>query len=155
MIRRSSHADQRLIISKFWQQTLRQILTQPASFLTCEILRLPRGGLVNRYMRIFLTFYLSGALHVLAEYAGGRHLQDSGTLRFFSTQVLGIMIEDGAQAVYRSARASRKDVPLQFWARSLGYTWVIVFLFWSSPAWIYPDAAEQPKPTVLPFTIMS
>ena len=106
-------------------------------------------------MRIFLTFYLSGVLHALAEYAGGRHLQDSGTLRFFSTQVVGIIIEDGVEAVYRYARGCSMDVSVPLWARSIGYLWVMAFLVWSTPAWIYPDAAEQPKQPLLPFTILS
>lgn len=130
------------------------VFTHPASFLTYGVLRLPKHTIRARYTHVFFTFLISGLLHVGAEIGGERPLQDSGTLRFFITQVLGIMIEDTVQATFRSARLKSEGRRRPLWLRPLGYVWVVAFLYWSTPAWLYPDAAGPPKISFLPFTIV-
>lgn len=141
--------------SVFWHQTLRSILTHPSSLLCHRILRLPRGSFIARYTKIFITFSLSGLLHAIAELGGGLALQDSGTLRFFCTQVLGIMIEDSVQVAYRSL--CNRSVPHRSapWMKVIGYAWVLMFFFWSTPAWLYPNAAKGAAQGFLPFRVMS
>ena len=148
---------QRLIpfSSVFWHQTLRQILTHPASFFTYDVSKLAKGTLAARYLNIFLVFLLSGILHTIAEYAGGLALQYSGTLRFFCTQVLGIIMEDSVEFIFRTTRPAALNISSPLWARLIGYTWVISFLFWSTPAWLYPQASAGPQEKFLPFSIVT
>lgn len=60
-------------------------------------------------------------------------IHDSGALRFFLTQALGIMLEDGAQEIYRRL-GGKPDVL----SRIAGYLWVVAFLSWSTAVWQYP-----------------
>lgn len=59
--------------------------------------------------------------------------KDSGAMRFFCTQALGIMLEDGAQEVFRRF-GGKPGLP----SRLLGYVWIVMFLSWSTAAWLYP-----------------
>ena len=72
-------------------------------------------------------------------------LSETGAMRFFVTQVLGFAIEDAVQAVYR-----RTAKPRPVMARVCGYAWVVVFLLWSTPAWVYAyTRAARREDTVL------
>jgi hypothetical protein len=65
--------------------------------------------------------------------------EESGSIRFFCVQAVGIMIEDGAQELYRriyGKATANSGSPL--WTKLVGYIWVVAFLTWSTPAWIYP-----------------
>ena len=62
-------------------------------------------------------------------------VSDSGALRFFTTQALGIMLEDGVQESFGRIRGGRKP---GLWSRVVGYFWVLAFLSWSTAAWQYP-----------------
>ncbi len=72
--------------------------------------------------------------------------------------MLGIILEDGAKALYRmgSARTSSKHPPS--WARLVGYSWVALFLTWSTPAFTYTMSAAysgETKDEILPFSPLS
>lgn len=71
-------------------------------------------------------------------------LSESGALRCFCAQALGIMLEDGAQEVYR--RFGGKPGLL---SRIVGYIWVLAFLSWSTAAWQYPATLVTKKEDVL------
>lgn len=117
----------------FWHQILQLNLRGPARFITYDILRLPRSGLIQRYALNFLVFFLSGCLHVATDMATSIPPNDSGAIRFFSTQALGIMLEDGAQEIF-----SRLGGKHGLSSRFLGYVWLVVFLSCSTAVWQYP-----------------
>ncbi|KAI9706837.1 MAG: hypothetical protein M1812_008212 [Candelaria pacifica] len=122
-----------------WHQTLRRQLSAFANLFTYSILHLPRGILIARYTHIFFAFFGSGMMHLIADIGGKVRVRDSGCLSFFCAQALGIVLEDGVQEMYRRLRGSSTPGPLEKGAmRVLGYAWVVVFLSWSAPAWIYP-----------------
>ena len=56
-------------------------------------------------------------------------------MKFFTTQVLGIMLEDGAQEIHRRVRGGTTTA---LWSRIVGYVWVVAFLSWSTAVWQYP-----------------
>ena len=96
----------------------------------------------------------------------GRH----GAMRFFCTQFLGIVVEDGVQAVWsRSRRVEKRGrgegesegeggrvgknwMMLRRW---VGYLWVMAFLVWSGPVFQYPVmVAKRPVgDELLPFSV--
>jgi hypothetical protein len=84
-------------------------------------------------------------VHFVSDYAKGLSWEQSGGVRFFCTQALGIMIEDGVQAVYRSASGEKKDGQKdKVWKRVMGWVWMVgFFLFWSTPAWFFPIAVGE------------
>ena len=137
----------------FWHQTLRQRISSPSYLITYSWLRLRQGGIVARYVNIFLTFMVSGLLHVAEEYGTGVTLQQSGSMRFFCTQVLGVMFEDTIQAVFHSLAGQR----YRRWTKVVGYVWFALWMVWSSPAWLYPklqnnQGGERDK--FLPFSLL-
>lgn len=105
---------------------------------------------MGRYLCLTLIFSLSGVLHVLAEYGGGRPFKRSGTMRFFLTQVLGIIIEDGVGMIKILVLRGKESYPKV--EKLIGYIWVILFLIWSTPAWLYPDLSQSQTQPFLPFS---
>jgi hypothetical protein len=73
-------------------------------------------------------------MHAAADLGGGVLTKQSGALRFFCTQALGIMLEDGVQEVYRIFFGNRHGR----FCKAIGYVWLFAFLSWSTPAWAYP-----------------
>lgn len=70
----------------------------------------------------------------------------SGALQFFTTQVLGVMLEDGVQEIYRRARGGTTPA---LWSRVVGYAWVLAFLCWSTAVWQYPALLIMKKEDVV------
>ncbi|MCJ1404229.1 hypothetical protein MMC11_007454 [Xylographa trunciseda] len=143
----------------FWHQHLRSKLTALSAFVTHRVLGLRKGFFTARYTNVFLAFFISGSVHWLTVYAAGLTLlQACAAFQYFCAQVLGIMIEDGVQAMYRrlapQSGGSQKHPPL-WWARALGYLWVAAFLTWSTPAFIYAMVAANKggdRDEILPFS---
>ena len=142
-------------LSKCWHQILRQPYTNHASFLINRILRLPKGSLIARYANLITVFFISGVLHTIAEVGGGVPWYQSGTTRFYCTQALGIMLEDAVIAACHSARPREWNSLVLILIRSLGHSWVIAVLLWTSPAWFYPVMAQPFDAKFLPFSIIT
>ena len=106
-----------------------------------------------------MTFLLCGLMHAVGDVTSGMSWQESGATRFFVTQALGIVLEDGVQAIYRSASGHdriRTHPPL--WTRFIGYLWLLSFLTWSSPAWFYPltrTMNQEAKDMVVHFSFVA
>jgi len=136
----------------------RQTFGGPARFLVHDVLKIPQSTLVARYSKILATFFISGLLHLSADVAMGIALGESGSIRFFCTQALGIFLEDGVQALYhhivpKEHRSSRQGSL----AKMVGYAWLAMFLVWSTPIWAYPAIRRnrgEAKDILLPFSIM-
>ncbi|KAB5571998.1 membrane bound O-acyl transferase family-domain-containing protein [Coniochaeta sp. 2T2.1] len=136
-----------------WHQFLRHNFATPAGFLAHSVLRLPSRGLVQRYIKLFLVFLFSGLVHLVIEVKAevGIRLRDSGALRFFLMQAVGIVIEDAVQAGWRrvSGGGGRSGA---VWKKVVGAVWVVVFLAWSTPCWGFPyvihndPGADRPLP---------
>ncbi|KAL8707943.1 MAG: hypothetical protein Q9220_007086 [cf. Caloplaca sp. 1 TL-2023] len=140
-----------------WHQMLRKHFSAPASVVVHQVLGLRKGGLVARYTHLFLVFLISGLMHTWVEVGQGFTWQESGQLHFFMTQVLGIVLEDGVQAIFRRWKGISRGKETSLGRRTAGYLWVMVFLWWSTPAWFYTrlrtsDGGEKEK--VLPFSLI-
>jgi len=120
--------------SIFWHQTNARKFSSIAHYTVHQWLNLPRGTLVSRYLRIVLAFLSSGFMHLLDDFASGVKFQDSGAMRFFIAQGLGMVIED---IFYKKYRSSTTVIPKNI-SRVLGYVWVSLYLTWTVPAYIYP-----------------
>ncbi len=133
------------------------MLSSPARFITYDVLGLRKGGFVGRYLFIFLTFWLSGVLHLSGELATGLPWYESGVVRFFYTQTLGILIEDGVQATYRAITGGVRDSKAEpaLWKRIAGWIWVASWISWSLPVNSYPMARRDTGQGLLPFSIVA
>ncbi len=82
------------------------------------------------HQNLQIVFFISGCLHSVSDMSASLPPRDSGALRFFCMQALGIMLEDGFQNMfYRVGGQSG------FLSRAIGYVWVLLFLSWSIAVW--------------------
>lgn len=139
----------------YWHQGLRQTLHSLAAFVTHRLFGLKHGGLLGRYLKIALVFYLSGAMHIFGDIAAGLDWYGSGVIRYFGTQVLGLMIEDCVQAAYHLAvKSDKRAVNYGLWQHVLGFVWVLSFMAWSVPVYTYPTSRRDRGQGVLPVKVL-
>ncbi|KAJ5200719.1 hypothetical protein N7491_008475 [Penicillium cf. griseofulvum] len=139
---------------KFWHQMLRLPLTSTSNFLARDVLRLPRSSFVERYVNVFVVFFLSGLIHVVIDSLRSVSLKELGTMSFFLSFVVGYMIEDGVIALWKRTRGSQNDSLPAWWQRALGYCWVITWLGVTSP-WFFRSAMMKPEEqmVLVPFSV--
>jgi hypothetical protein len=102
-------------------------------FLLFSVLRLPQGPF-SKTLRLIITFFTSGLIHVLMDLGFGVSAGQSGALWFFCLHSLGIIFED---LVRFTCHGMIKQVNLR-WRLLVGYVWVSVFFLWSAPVWLNP-----------------
>ena len=132
----------------FWHQLLRKALTGWTDLAADRVLRLRRGTLLSRYVRLFLAFFMSGVLHIFMDRAFELGSGDLASVIFFSLQALAIMVEDAVQAA-----TAGLDVPGPV-RRLVGYIWVVAFLWWSTPRWFYPGARAVDPGNMAPWSVV-
>jgi Membrane bound O-acyl transferase family len=137
----------------------RQPFSSIGKFLVEDILCLKNHRLIARYSKILATFFVSGLLHLVGDLALGMSVSESGSVRFFCMQALGIAIEDSVQAIFHAVCGGkgRMNASTQAWARSIGYVWVVAFLAWSTPVWVYPAICINKggaNDRILPFSML-
>ncbi|KAL6719423.1 hypothetical protein ACLMJK_003663 [Lecanora helva] len=139
----------------FWHQTTRRKFSAPANFLCFLVLRVSKGTLVARYTLLTLTFLISGVFHRVGDMASGLKWKESGALRFFAMQAVGIMVEDIVQGTFRLIwHQDRTSAPPRGWKRALGSIWLALWLFWTTPCWNYPLVQITSGQSVLPFSLL-
>ncbi|KAI6785817.1 uncharacterized protein J7T54_006156 [Emericellopsis cladophorae] len=85
----------------FYHQGLRRAITGPADAFVDQILRIRRGTLLSRYVRLTLAFALSGVIHWGAEVCSGVAKPDRSQFLFFTSQAFAVMSEDVVQSLYK------------------------------------------------------
>lgn len=142
---------------KFWHQSLRQHITSPARWISQDILKLPHGS-ISRLAILAIAFLGSGMMHLTANLSSGVSHVETGIFQFFFTQVGGILVEDQIKTLYRRLRSKSKKISQpSILARIIGYVWVVAFMIWTVPAWVYPEASKPVAPgpnSVLPFSVV-
>lgn len=127
-----------------------------------KILRLRRGSNFARYTHLVVAFLASGIMHMLIDISSGLPFSDSGAIRFFLMQAVGIAFEDGVQSAWRRLFApSEAGMASQAftwrWQMVIGYVWVLLWLSWSSPIAYYPilEANKgESKDIIVPVSII-
>ncbi|KAJ4137168.1 hypothetical protein NW768_002749 [Fusarium equiseti] len=133
----------------FWHQLYRRTLTGWGDFIPDKALGLRRGTLLSRYVRLTLAFLLSGLMHhpMVSVYSLGA--DDTWSCeKFFLLQAFGIMVEDAVQTMAEGLSLPR---PMR---RLAGYTWVVVFLVWSTPVWMFPPMRQGDSGQMVPFSFV-
>ncbi|KAJ5157830.1 uncharacterized protein N7482_008930 [Penicillium canariense] len=130
---------------KFWHQYLRQPFTAVSNFIARDVLHLPRPSILERYTNIFLVFLLSGMLHVIVDHIQTVPYEYSGSLIGFPIMALGIMLEDGVQALWKTLSSSAGKEPSSdeesvppLWQRAVGYIWTMTWLAVTSTWYLHP-----------------
>jgi hypothetical protein len=123
----------------FWHQNIRATFEGISNYITHDLLHLPKGSLIARYSNLYISFIVSGLIHIGTDFAVGVSLRESGSLQYFSTLATGIMLEDAIQAIWSHiVGPNRPGQPTPLWQRCVGYLWTILFMVWCTPKWIYP-----------------
>lgn len=121
-----------------------------------DVLGMPRGSALRGYSVILAVFVMSGLLHVLVDTTQAIPWEFSGATAFFSSTVLGIMIEEGLQGIWRkmNPRTSAQASP-PLWARTLGLAWVVTWMGVTS-TWYFTPIIQVPAETVtlIPFSMV-
>ncbi|MCJ1267838.1 hypothetical protein MMC22_007724 [Lobaria immixta] len=143
--------------SVFWHQNNRQKVSDLVDFFLHTVFQRSKKTTTTKYLSFLLHFFLSGLLHAGTDMASGAPWQETGAIQFFCMQTVGIALEEGVQHIYHSAFQSRHPSTM-LWARILGYVWVILFLAWSIPVWLYPSICRirsGSADALLPFSIIA
>ncbi|KAJ5158142.1 uncharacterized protein N7500_007793 [Penicillium coprophilum] len=141
---------------KFWHQLLQNPLTSVSAFITQDLLGLRPRSLMQRYMNVFVVFFCSGVLHLILDIVQGIPAQESGAMLFFVTAPLGLMIEDGIKALWKSfskPNRSIKTTPKPLWQRVLGLTWSMAWLGVTSTGFFYPQVVRPKNQALVPFSV--
>lgn len=101
-------------------------------------------------------------MHVVSDTGGALSMSESGALRFFCVQAVGITVEDMGQEIWRRTFGSPRKgkgkgkgerVNENQWARVgkqvIGYIWVISWLSYTTPVWVYPIVRGMEKADML------
>ncbi|KAJ5604204.1 hypothetical protein N7537_007160 [Penicillium hordei] len=140
---------------KFWHQLLRLPLTSTSNFLTRDVLGLPRSSFVERYTNVFIVFFFSGLTHAILDRLRNVSPWDFWTMSFFLSFVVGYMIEDGVQGLWKRTLGSQNGIGLPvWWQKAVGFCWVITWLGVTSP-WYFRSAMLKPEEqmVLIPFSI--
>jgi len=137
----------------------------PAEFVSTHILSpltLPLPAtlrkLTLRYGKIFLAFAVSGAMHIAADTGGAVSAKESGAMTFFCLQAVGIAVEDLGQEIWRRVAGEVKKGNInggdeQRWLvigrKVVGFIWVVLWLSYSTPFWVYPIALGMERADML------
>ena len=132
------------IFGFFWHQGSRQKFLAPANFVAFSLLRMSHRIVLARYTALSLTFAISGLHHQFCDTAGGVPWREAGAMRFFVMQAAGIMFEDAVQGAYRGWNAQqRTEARPSGFKRVVGACWLFCWLFWTTPAWLFPVAQRS------------
>jgi hypothetical protein len=131
---------------------LKDKLYLPSKYLTDDLLRLPRGSTLRRYLLILVSFTLSGLVHLAGEFASGLDMgRDSGAMQFFVGQAGGIMLEDSVVWLWGVVFGKSEQKRWHIW---VGRLWFVLFMFWSTPIWGFPSARYSDG-TVVPWSLVT
>ena len=107
------------------------------------------SGILSRYITLYVAFLASGYIHYSGDCALGVPKEESGALWFFQVNALAIIAEDGVLEGCRQAGITK-------WSggRYLGYVWVALFFYITTPPWAYPEARVGGQMKLLPFGLL-
>jgi hypothetical protein len=108
---------------------MRRPFTALGNFLARDILNLTRSSLLERYTNIFIVFLVSAIFHVIVDILQSVPMEKSGSIPFYLTFVLGIMIEDGVQEIWKCKKQPKLSTDIVSpWKRAIGLLWIMLWL---------------------------
>lgn len=126
--------------ARFWHLLIYRSFNHAAASLSKLLgIRMPQA----RYLNNAMVFVLSGLMHALVDW---KMTETSGCgcwgmAVWFWLQIFGIMIEEAVQKTWvlieKQFLTSRQILRLSSLKRTVGYLWVLCWLFWSVPKGLY------------------
>lgn len=130
---------------------MRRPFTSISNYLARDILNLPRSSTLERYTNIFIVFLISAIFHVVVDILQSIPIERSGSMPFYLAFVLGIMLEDGVQEIWKRTRLSgtSREATVQLstditpsWGRAIGLIWVIMW-FGVTSTWYFTPMIQS------------
>lgn len=118
---------------------MRKAFTGHAAFLVHDIIAMPRGAAVSRYVIILTAFLISGAMHAIIPPVS---LSCHGVwqVAYYCCVGATIALENVVQQIYRHYQTplDGKGVERNAYWRTAGYMWVTFFHLWTTSKFAYP-----------------
>jgi hypothetical protein len=126
----------------------------PTFSFTIDVVNVPRGTAIGRYLCIIAAFASSGVMHLIIDLSSGISVRDSGAVVTFTVQALGLIVEGIVIGTYQTlTQRGRLGRKLEM---GVGFIWVAMFLTWSIPAYVYPMMWRSQlglNDSTIPFTL--
>jgi Membrane bound O-acyl transferase family len=127
-------------VARFWGVFSHQLhahkLSSLSSFLVFGTLKLKPRTQLLRLALLASTFMISGLMHLDIDLTAGISMKDSGAMRFFCLEAVGIFLGGVVTKVYRSTMPRSRGGRVV--ERIFGRAWVAVWLAWLTPGYYYP-----------------
>ncbi|KAJ5210464.1 hypothetical protein N7491_010270 [Penicillium cf. griseofulvum] len=147
---------------KFWHQFMRQPFTSIGNFVAQDVLNLTRSSILERYTNLFIVFLISAMFHVIVDILQSIPMEISGSIPFYLAFVVGIMLEDGVQNIWKRVQtpdegqveANQSSGIVPVWRRAAGMVWVMLWLGVTS-TWYFTPMIRSTNDDirVIPFSI--
>lgn len=125
-----------MICRHFYHLLIRQGCNSIAYYIVYSCLHLRKNSLITKYAIITMVFTVSGLFHFLCDISQAIPWYESGAMRFFCNQAIGIMFEDVFQTITEKLGIKTKSFSVV--KRVFGYVWLVAWLVWTSPIFVYP-----------------
>jgi len=122
--------------AKFWHRLIYRSYTSYGIWISKNILRLPRSSLIGKLFINLYVFAMSGFVHAITIRQLGYTCGDREEIRFYVSNFFGILVETAAMAAFSEITKGYKVNSTV--SKTVGYTWVFMFLFTVLPKSQYP-----------------
>lgn len=139
----------------FWHQNLRFNFTSLSSYICKNIFGF--DGLIQRYLNIWTVFTFSAAMHLCCDRATGVQWDESGAVKFFLSQPVGIMIEDAISVMWLrlpSARFEKRYQWLLLGRKMICYVWTWAFVGFTAGWYMAPYKSQFLEVNAVPISIL-
>lgn len=141
---------------------MRQPFTSISNFITRDVLNLTRSSILERYTNLFIVFLVSAIFHVIVDILQSIPMERSGSMPFYLAFVVGIMLEDGVQNIWKQVQtldvsqeeAKQSSDIVSLWKRAAGMVWVMLWLGVTS-TWYFTPMIQSTNDDlrVIPFSV--
>lgn len=113
-----------------WHQQCRRVCSAPAIYVARDVLHLPKGSFVSKYLQLFIVFGISGLVHGGASMLAHGSFDDDGAMKVFVGQAIIIFVEDHLVKLGKMMGFSDS----LFW-RLVGFVWAVFAIGASMESW--------------------
>ena len=154
-------------IKNHWSKVWHQMFQVPyvavcGAFVELLLSPLPKGsrlrskrGALARYLTTLAVFLLSMSAHMIQPLGvTGGAPQFWSSCWYFPMQVAGMMFEEFVSALWAKAvgeKLGRWHGPIE---RTVGRLWLLVWMLWTVPPWVYPSLRRGEEGAMMPYSIV-
>lgn len=127
---------------RFWHRLVYRSYTSYGIWITKNVFRLPKSSIIGKLFINCFVFTMSGAIHAIAMLQLGYSCGAWEELRFYVFNFIGILLEMATMAVF--SKITRGYNLNSTVSKTIGYSWVFLFLFAVLPKSQFPKVYCEP-----------